>query len=339
MRKRSKQNTISEYTRVVCPNCNVNLDSGNKNSNNSNIITDHESGEYICSNCGLVLSAEKAQETRPEWRAFNTGQSNNNRIRTGMPASLARHDMGLSTIIGRGDRDYTGNRISASIKSTIDRLRILDYRTQLYNSTDRSLKKAFSELDKLKDKLVLPDSVVEKAAYIYRKAQSRGMVRGRTVSAVLAAAIYIACREIEVGKTLKDIAQGTNVKPKTLSQSYRIILTELDIKTPMLDPMRCIAKVANKMHLHERITRQGMDIMHTAIRKEASVGKNPMGLAAAVLYISFLNNNINNSVHDKNDESNNSKRSQTSFAQAAGITDVTLRNTIKDLKNQLLLLN
>ena len=280
MRKRSKQTTISEYTRVVCPNCNVNLDSDNKNSNNSNIITDHESGEYICSNCGIVLSAEKAQETRPEWRAFNTGQSNNNRIRTGMPASLARHDMGLSTIIGRGDRDYTGNRISASIKSTIDRLRILDYRTQLYNSTDRSLKKAFSELDKLKDKLVLPDSVVEKAAYIYRKAQSRGMVRGRTVSAMLAAAIYIACREIEVGKTLKEIAQGTNVKPKTLSQSYRILLTELDIKTPMLDPMRCIAKVGNKMHLHERITRQGMDIMHTAIRKEASVGKNPMGLAA-----------------------------------------------------------
>ena len=79
--------------------------------------------------------------------------------------------MGLSTIIGRADRDYTGNRISTSIKSTIDRLRILDYRTQLYSSTDRSLKKAFTELDKLKDKLALPDSVVEKTAYIYRKAQ------------------------------------------------------------------------------------------------------------------------------------------------------------------------
>jgi transcription initiation factor TFIIB len=338
MSKRSKQNTISEYSRIVCPNCNVNF--GNKDSNNnSNIITDPESAEQICSNCGLVLSIEKTNEARPEWRTFNTGQSNNNRIRTGMPASLARHDMGLSTIIGRADRDYTGNRISTSIKSTIDRLRILDYRTQLYSSTDRSLKTAFTELDKLKDKLVLPDSVVEKAAYIYRKAQSRGMVRGRTVSAVLAAAIYIACRETEVGKTLKDIAQGTSVKPKTLSQSYRILLTELDIKTPMLDPMRCIVKVANKMQLDERVTRQGMDIMHTAIRKETSAGKNPMGLAAAVLYISFLNNNINNSVHNKNNESNNNKRSQTSFAQAAGITEVTLRHSIKDLKNQLLLLN
>ncbi|MDQ4013326.1 MAG: transcription initiation factor IIB, partial [Thermoproteota archaeon] len=258
------------------------------------------------------------------------------RIRTGMPTSLARHDMGLSTIIGRTDKDYTGNRIATSIKSTIDRLRILDYRTQLYSSTDRSLKRAFYELDKLKDKLALPDSVVEKAAYIYRKAQSRGMIRGRTVSAMLAAAIYIACREFEVGKTLKDIAQGTNVKSKTLSQSYRILLTELDIKIPMLDPMRCIAKVANKMQLSERITRKGIDIMHTAIRKEASAGKNPMGLAAAVLYISYLSNNFDNGIHNK---SNESRRSQTSFSQAAGTTDVTLRNTIKDLKNRLLLLN
>jgi transcription initiation factor TFIIIB Brf1 subunit/transcription initiation factor TFIIB len=79
--------------------------------------------------------------------------------------------------------------------------------------------------------------------------------------------------------------------------------------------------------------------MHTAIRKEATAGKNPMGLAAAVLYISYLTNNINNDVHNKSNESNNNKTSQTSFAQAAGITDVTLRHSVKDLKNRLLLLN
>jgi transcription initiation factor TFIIB len=339
MRKTSKQNTISISPKIVCSNCNVNFDSANnKNSNNSNIITDHESGEYICSNCGLVLSAEKVRDTRPEWRTFSTEQSTN-RIRTGMPTSLARHDMGLSTIIGRTDRDYTGNAIDTSVKSTINRLRILDYRTQLHSSTDRSLKKAFYELDILRDKMALPDSVIEKTAYIYRKAQQRGMVRGRTVSAMLAAAIYIACREIGVGKTLRDIAQDTNVKSKTLSQSYRILITELDVKTPMLDPMRCITKIANKMQLNERITRRGMDTMYAAIRKEAGAGKNPMGLAAAVLYVSYLNNNINNSVHNKNNENSKNKRSQASFSQAAGISDVTLRNIIKDLKNRLQLLN
>jgi transcription initiation factor TFIIB len=164
------------------------------------------------------------------------------------------------------------------------------------------------------------------------------MVRGRTVSAMLAAAIYIACREIGVGKTLKDIARGTDVKPKSLSHSYRMLLTELDIKTPMLDPLRCLVKLANKIHLHEKMTRQGVDIMYTAIRKEVSAGKNPMGLAAAVLYLSYQNS-IKNGINKKANELDNNNRNQTSFAQAAGITDVTLRHNVKDLKNQLLLLN
>jgi transcription initiation factor TFIIB len=282
--------------------------------------------------------ADRNNENRPEWRNFSSsarGEALHNRNRTGMPTSLARHDMGLSTIIGRTDRDYTGNRITTSVKSTIDKLRILDYRTQLYSATDRSLKKAFSELDALRDKLALPDSVVEKTAYIYRKAQQRGMIRGRTVSAMLAAAIYIASREIRIGKTLKDIAEGSNVKPKILSQSYRILLTELDIKTPMLDPMKCITKIASKMKLNERITRQAMSIMYEAIRKEATTGKDPMGLASAVLYMAYANNNIR---RDANNEST-SNRSQTSFARAAGVTDVTLRHTIKDLKGRLVLLN
>ncbi|MGB8777159.1 MAG: transcription initiation factor IIB [Nitrososphaeraceae archaeon] len=338
----SKQDSISVWSKIVCTNCNK---SNNINSqiNNTNIITDPETSELICSNCGLVISTERVQETRPEWHYFDHDSPNNNRIRTGMPTSLARHDMGLSTIIGRTDRDYTGNRIATSVKSTIDKLRVLDYRTQLYSATDRSLKKAFSELDILKDKLALPDSVVEKTAYIYRKAQQRGMIRGRTVSAMLAAAIYIACREIRVGKTLKDIAEGSNVKPKILSQSYRILLTELDIKTPMLDPMKCITKITSKMKLNERITRQAMSIMYEAIKKEATTGKDPMGLASAVLYIAYTNNNIRGSdISSKRRDANNentNNRSQTSFAQAAGVTDVTLRHTIKDLKSRLVLLN
>jgi transcription initiation factor TFIIB len=342
----SKQDSISVRSKIVCTNCNKsnNINSQINNTNtNTNIITDPETSELICSNCGLVISTERVQESRPEWHYFDHGSPNNYRIRTGMPTSLARHDMGLSTIIGRADRDYTGNRIATSVKPTIDKLRILDYRTQLYSATDRGLKKAFSELDILKDKLALPDPVVEKTAYIYRKAQQRGMMRGRTVSAMLAAAIYIACREIRIGKTLKDIAEGSNVKEKILSQSYRILLTELDIKTPMLDPMRCITKIAGKMKLNERITRQAMSIMYEAIKKEATTGKDPMGLASAVLYMAYANNNIRGSnISRKRIDATNenpSNRSQTAFAQAAGVTDVTLRHTIKGLKGRLVLLN
>jgi transcription initiation factor TFIIB len=320
-----KQDSISLDTRIVCPNCNANAVS---------IIVDSESGELVCRLCGYVIP-EHIRNMRPEWYALISERAGNNNERAGMPTSLARHDMGLSTIIGRTDRDYSGSRIDSSLKSTIDRLRMLDHRTQLYSATDRSLKKAFSELDTLKDKLALPNSVVEKAAYIYRKAQERGLIRGRTMHAMLAAAIYIACRQLAVGKTLNEISQGSNVKSKLLSHSYRVLLTELDIKIPMLDLIKCITKVANKMNLNERITRHAMSIMHEAIKKEITVGKDPMGVAAAVLYMSC----IVTGPHSIFQFSNRDKKSQFAIAQAAGITDVTLRHTLKELKNNLVLLN
>jgi transcription initiation factor TFIIIB Brf1 subunit/transcription initiation factor TFIIB len=52
------------------------------------------------------------------------------------------------------------------------------------------------------------------------------------------------------------------------------------------------------------------------------------------MYITQLDNNIKDDIHTKGKE-----RTQMSFAQTAGITHVTLRHSIKDLKNQLVLLN
>ena len=238
-----------------------------------------------------------------------------------MSTSLARHDMGLSTIIGRTDRDASGQKIDAAMRSTMERLKTWDLRTQTHSPTDRSLKQAFSQLDVLKDKLGLPDAVVEKAAYIYRKAQERQLVRGRTVSGILAAAIYIACREMGISRTLKDMTAYNNVKLKEVARSYRLLYLELDLKIPIVDPMKYIARVANKANLSEKTKRQAAEIMNNVTKREISIGKNPMGLAASVLYVSCLKTGENTTQGD--------------ISTAAGVTEVTLRSRYKDLVNRL----
>jgi transcription initiation factor TFIIB len=85
------------------------------------------------------------------------------------------------------------------------------------------------ELHTLKDKLGLPDAIIEKTAYIYRKSQERGSTRGRSVSALLAAAIYIVCRQMGVPRTLDDIAIISNIKRKSIAKCYRQIIIELDL--------------------------------------------------------------------------------------------------------------
>src|SRR6266496_6755581 len=195
-----------------CPIC------SKKGVKSAVVVTDPESGEIICNNCGMVIS-QNIEDARPEWRSFGSeeGEGNNNRSRTGMPTTLARHDRGLTTIIGRTDRDANGNKIDASIRSKMERLKVWDFRSHAHDSINRNLIQAFNELDKLKDKLGLSDAVIERTAYIYRKARKRGLVRGRTIDGILTAAIYIACRDLGVPKTLKEVAAASSVRFKTLS--------------------------------------------------------------------------------------------------------------------------
>jgi transcription initiation factor TFIIB len=78
----------------------------------------------------------------------------------------------------------------------MQRLRKWDFRLQLNTPSDRSLRQAFKLLDTLKDKLRLSDAVIENTAYLYRKAQQRKFLGGRSMPAVICAATYIACRVI-----------------------------------------------------------------------------------------------------------------------------------------------
>ena len=310
------QNDVSKHSRTLCSMC----------KRNDKIVTDPESGEIICGNCGMVISDKVEDTGHLERQIFREGQIDDTRARTGAPTSLARHDMGLATVIGRDNRDASGQKIDPSISSAMQRLRMWDFRVQQNNTpSDRNLRTAFNLLNTLKNKLGLSDAIVEKIAYIYRKAQERGFVRGRSISAVLAAAVYITYRDLGVPKTMKDIAVASNVKRKNIARVYRQLILELDYKVPNPDPVKCIAKLANNTNLSEKTKRQAFKIMKEVTENEISAGKDPMGVAATVLYVSCIKTGENISQKD--------------ISNAAGITDVTLRNRFKDLKNQIAVLN
>ncbi|HYY65887.1 MAG TPA: transcription initiation factor IIB, partial [Nitrososphaeraceae archaeon] len=193
-----------------------------------------------------------------------------------------------------------------------------DFRSHT-RARERNFKHAFTQLDRLKDELGLSDAITEKAAYIYRKAQQRGLVRGRTISSVISAAVYIACREMGISKTLKDIVAVSNIRLKKISKTYRKLLVELDYKVPISDPMKCISRVANNTNLSERTKRKALEILKKAEEgKKISAGKYQMGLAAAALYVACVMNGEN--------------KTQKDVAEAAGVTEVTIRNRYKGLK-------
>jgi len=224
-------------------------------------------------------------------------------------------------VIGRESTDASGTRIDPLVQIRMGRLRKWNSRSTSHSPTARNLQQAFTILSKLKDKLGLPDYVTEKAAYVYRKAQDRGLIRGDTIGSVLAASIYVAVRESGVLRTLDDISISSNVKPKEAYRSYRRIVTELDIKVPMIDPAKYIIRVANNLNFDEKAKRQALDILEQARKKHILAGKDPTGMAASILYLVNL--------------TEKSPRTQAQIAATAGVTEVTVRNRSKELKKTL----
>lgn len=282
------------------------------------LVTDNTTGEVLCGSCGLVL-IEKVEDTGPESRTHDMEQYMT-RSRTGAGVSLAMYDMGLPTVISAEGKDASGKFLSSYTKNTFNRLKLWDKRSKS-RSKDRNLKIAFIALDALKTKLAIPDMVIEKTAYIYRKALNMKITRGRSITGLLCAALYAACRQTDTPRTLHDIAQAGNINKKNLSRSYRDLIKILELKVRPFDSSEFITRISSEVGISQKTQRDALNIISQATEKEISAGKNPMALAAAALHISCV--------------LNEERKKQADIAKASGITAVTIRNRSMALRKDL----
>ncbi len=291
-----------------CPEC-----------TSKNLVHDYDSGETICGDCGLVLY-EQMMDKGPEWRAF-TAEEKTSRSRVGMPTSYSIHDKGLSTAISQVDRDAFGRKLPLSTRLQMWRLRKWQIRSRVHSSVDRNLAQAMAELERISSKVSVSPPIKEKAAVAYRKALDKGLVRGRSINAIAAASLYAACRKSGSPRTLREIAEASLVNKKDVARCYRLLLQELDFHMPTSDPMTYVSKIAEKTGISGKTQGSAIAILRMAKQKRVSAGKDPMGLAAAALYIACLQNT--------------EKQTQKDISDAAGVTEVTVRNRYKDLKKRL----
>ncbi|MSV26488.1 MAG: transcription initiation factor IIB [Nitrosarchaeum sp.] len=269
------------------------------------IITDFETGEVICQKCGKILQ-EKITDQRKESVPQNEY----------MPTSLMMHDMGLSTIIGKLNRDSGGKPLGYEMRQSINRMRLWDSRSQVKTSADRNLRSALYEMLKLKEKLGLSDAIIDRAAYLYRKAGKAQLIRGRTIKSIVGACMYAACREMETTRTIRDIASHLQEKRKIIAKAYRILFQNIRITIPITDPINCIIKFANNLQLPEITKREAIKIFDILKEKELTVGKNPHGVAATVIYMACIKTN--------------QMIIKQEIIKVSGITAITIRNRLTD---------
>ena len=305
----SRESPLPQPPKVQqCPEC-----------GSDRLMRDYECAEIVCMSCGFVV-AGKLADRGPEWRAFNSEQRAK-RTRVGAPLTFTIHDKGLSTMIDWHDRDVYGKRLKPSQKAQIYRLRKWQRRIRVSDATERNLAFALSEISKIANRLNLPKNILETASIIYRRAVKQRLIRGRSIQGVTAAAIYVACRQCKLARTLEEIAQASHIKKKEVGRSYRFLVKELDYFIPPLRPGQYVTKFSNQLAMQGKVEEIAHKILATAKELRLTSGRGPTGIAAAASYIASV--------------LTGERKTQREIAEIAQVTEVTIRNRYKELVERL----
>jgi transcription initiation factor TFIIB len=164
--------------------------------------------------------------------------------------------------------------------------------------------------------LGVPRSVREVASVIQRRAGDVDLLRGRSVEGIASAALYAACRLDGVPRSLDEITGVSRVGRTETGRAYRYLARELELEMEPTDPRAYLRRYCSDLDLPERVETRARGILDAAAEAGLLSGRSPTGSAAAATYAACL--------------LCEEKRSQAAIAEAAGVSEVTIRNRYRE---------
>lgn len=286
-----------------CPEC-----------GNETLYADDVRGELVCDDCGYILKNGLIARG-PEWTAFSQ-EEREKRSRVGAPLTETVHDRGLTTHIHWKDIDAHGRSLPSKKRKQMKRLRKWQTRIRTEGAGERNLQLAFVEIHRMSSALGLPQPVRESAAVIYRRALDENLIRGRSIEAVAASSLYIACRNEEIPRSLDEFDDVARVDRAEIGRSYRYLASELDMEMEPVDPRKFVPRFCSELELEKPIQRTAVDVLDRTIEEELHSGKSPTSLAAAAIYTASILEGV--------------ERTQSEVAEVANVTEVTIRNRYRE---------
>lgn len=275
----------------------------------NNPIFDHERGEIICTDTGEVIDEERIS-LGPDWRAY-TSEEWNKRAHANTLTNTV-HDSGLITEIG--------SSTSKSLKETLKmkKLAILQRKLRV-DRNERKLVETLTYLNNICNILGLPDNARETAAIILKKLFSVLQPRQNKLMILAIASVVLASRKHGIPVRVREITERFGVS----EDEYWKLMSEIHMKIDLsgikayVDPRKFLPQIIYNLHLSQNVYLLASKIIDKLKKNGLTEGKDPAGIAAAVVYISSI--------------IMNEKKTQREVAQAANVTEVTIRNRYRDI--------
>ena len=288
----------------------------------STLVDDIQNGERFCSACGVIV-AEQMADYGPETKSSSLEEKMKLARATGQ-TTYSQHDLGITTEIAIGTKDFSGKSINSQVASQMHNLRKWQQRVRVSSPRERRLSIVLAKIGETCKTLALSKNVLETASMIYRSLDGKVEVKGKSVVSISAATIYMACKQCGIVRSLDEICRGLcspkDLKPKTklAARYYRTMVMELGNSTaPVVTMDKYISKIANLTGTDVRVERLALEISEKTKDRNLADGKAPNGIAAAYLYVAsiLLGQNV----------------LQRDVSSVAGVTEVTIRNRCKEI--------
>ena len=281
------------------------------------IVYDPERGVRVCTLNGQIIEDVVIDE-RVDYRAYDE-EERRRRARVGGPLSPAKQHMGVT--VGYAI-PATGKPRGLSRTRRLEAIRrALAYGTTL-TSVEKNINQALRKLDDLAQALDVPQHVKEEAARIYREAAQKGLTRGRSIESVVAAALYAACRRLQIACSIQRIAETLGFREGTdprreIARCYRLLVRDLGLSIPVINPENFVSQITSELGLPDSVAAEAVKIVRLAKEAGITAGKDPSGVAAAAVYIAAIKQGF--------------RKTQKDVASKAGVTEVTVRNRYKEI--------
>jgi transcription initiation factor TFIIB len=261
--------------RLICPEC---------RDPNPNIVEEFGSGDLVCGSCGLVLG-DRIVDTRSEWRTFANDEGDDpSRVGAASDPLLEGIEQ-LDTLISFRDG---GTGIARELQRAASRSQS--------SRSERNLLTAFRDIGSWCDQFSLPKTISDIAKQLYKRSDEEKLLRGKPLEAVIAACIFIACRQAHVPRTFREICNLTHVSKKTLGQCYKALEQAFNLSpgataqvnangsNPSTGPENLLVRYCNHLDLPANVQSICGDIIVAARQHGVADGRSPVSIAGGAIY-------------------------------------------------------
>jgi transcription initiation factor TFIIB len=159
---------------------------------------------------------------------------------------------------------------------------------------ERNLLTAFRDISNWCDQFSLPKTISDIAKQLYKRSDEEKLLRGKPLEAVIAACIFIACRQAHVPRTFREICNLTHVSKKTLGQCYKALEQAFNLAPgasshasavgTATGPETLLVRYCNHLDLPPNLQSICKDIIVAARKHGVADGRSPVSIAGGAIY-------------------------------------------------------